>query len=367
MRASFSKAPTLKTLVSEWSRLYALSDARFFLSPAWIETWLANLPAGVEVGCVRVFDDLRGAYGLALVGTAPRRFFAAPREARLHETGDDAFDAIYVEYNDILLAKDAPDGAREAAIEAIIDALPKIDEFVFRNARPRLAQAVGEVARRRKFVARTLLSQPTFEIDIQAGGRGSVFNGFSPSLRAKVRRSIRRYEERGEVKLTRAESEAERGVAWTALMRRHAETWSRRGEPGVFSEKSFLQFHQSLIERCPSSIDLARLTAGEHTIGVLYNFIAGDRVCNYQSGFRYEADNQLAPGFVCHALAAERYREDGFRYYDLMGGDAEYKRRLGRKGETLATIVLTRPGLHGAARVVGEAITRLGAEGKRQT
>ncbi|MFZ5618904.1 MAG: GNAT family N-acetyltransferase [Pseudomonadota bacterium] len=362
MRTSFAIVSLSASLIDEWTRVFAMSDARFFLSPAWVETWLAAQQDGVEIGCVRVFDDLRGVYGMGLVGLPKRSSFIALREARLHEAGVETLDRIYLEYNDILLVRDAPAGAREAAIAAIFDALPKVDEFVFRNATAPLADAVEAIASDKKFAIARLNRQPVFELRLKAEGEG-----FSPSLRAKIRRSIRRYEERGEVRLQRAANEAERAVAWTELMRLHAETWSRRGVSGVFSERDFRAFHERLIAHHPSAVDFLRLTAGGETVGVLYNFVLGDRVCNYQSGFRYEADNQLVPGFVAHALAAARYRDEGFAIYDLMGGDADYKRRLGVEGETLEMIVATRPGLRTKARSLARSIRRARDEGMRRT
>ncbi len=367
MRASFTLSPDVATLLEEWTRLYTLSDARFFLSPTWMQTWIGCKPRNVEIGCVRVLDDLRGVYALGLMGVHPRRTLAAPREARLHETGVDAYDRVYVEYNDILTARDAPRGTREAAISTIIESLPDVDDFVFRNAMPDLVLAVDEVAEARKFSVRSLLLQPTFNINLHPPGRHTVMDGFSSSLRAKIRRSIRRYEERGPVMVSRTQTEAERAIAWTELMRLHAETWARRGLNGVFHDTPFSEFHGRMLDHCPDSIDLVRLTVGEETIGVLYNFMAGDRVYNYQSGFRYEADNQLVPGFVCHALAAEKYREDGFLTYDMMGGDAEYKRRLGEEGELLESIVMTRPSVRTRARAFAKVVRKVRAEGMRRT
>ncbi len=368
MRATFTRSPDRKTLIDEWTRLYAQTDARFFQSPAWVETWIDGAPADVVIGSVRVFDDLRGVYALCLVGVPPATSLIAPVEARFQETGVAAYDRVYVEYNDILVARGAPPDAREAAVSALIDALPRVDEFVFRNARPALVLAVDEVAEQRKFAVRSLSLLPTFQIDLRAKGRKSVFGGFSPSLRAKIRRSIRRYEERGPVRLERAGTEADRAISWTELMRLHAQTWSKRGMNGVFAEKSFADFHQRLAERDADAVDLVRLTVGGEAIGALYNFIAGDRVYNYQSGFRYESDNQLAPGFVCHALAADRYREEGFSVYDMMAGEAEYKRRLGVQGEILETIVVTRRGLRAFMHGAAKAVRRLPpVAGKHQT
>jgi CelD/BcsL family acetyltransferase involved in cellulose biosynthesis len=353
MRTSFVFNPERRGLLQEWKRLYALAEPNFFLSPAWVETWLASLPIGVRLAAVRVFDDLRGVYAMALVGAPERKSAIAPRTAHLHESGMAAADAIYIEYNDILVARDAPAGAREAAVAAIIEGFPKVDEFVFRNVRRPLAIAVRSAAHSTKCEARQLRQQPTFQIDLRGG---PLLDRFSASLRSKIRRSMRRYELRGPVLIERTSPGPAREVAWTELMRLHSDTWSRRGLPGAFSERAFSNFHETLIATHPAAVDFVRLEIKGEAIGVLYNFLQGDRVCNYQSGFRYESDNRLAPGFVCHALAAERYREDGFAVYDLMAGEAEYKRRLGVEGESLETVTLMRRGLRALPRTIASGL-----------
>lgn len=354
MRAALDLRFDAADLARAWAALYAQSEENFFLSPAWMTTWLGVAPPDVELHALRVFDDLNGLHALALIGVPPRRSFLHPRQARLHETGEEALDRIYVEYSDLLAPREAPDGVRDSALDCLFAELGSVDEFVFRNVRPALAEAIRRIAAARRLTVRTLLTQPTFAMHLAAPPDGDVFSSFSASLRAKIRRSIRRYEERGPVELRPARDASERAVAWTELARLHAETWARRGEEGVFKNPELVRFHDRLIERHPTAIDLLRLTVGGETIGVLYNFRTANRAYNYQSGFRYEADNQLTPGLMAHALAAAHYRNEGVSTYDLMAGEADYKRRLGAETETLESLVVERPswriGLRNAAK-----------------
>ena len=52
---------------------------------------------------------------------------------------------------------------------------------------------------------------------------------------------------------------------------------------------------------------MLRITAGGRIIGYLYNFVHAGHVYNYQSGFAYEDDPVVKPGFVSHYLAIEHY------------------------------------------------------------
>ena len=350
MRSDFSIVRDGDSVLDDWRRLYGLSDARFFLSPAWVETAVGSAPANRAFAVVRVHDDLRGLYAMAFASAPSRRSLAFWRSARLQETGVEEIDRVYIEYNDILVARTAPDGARDAAVGALLDGLASADQVIFKNATPTLLASVERAAGARNFTIDIVNRQPTFAIDLTSSGGDGVMAKFSPSLRSKIRRSIKRYEERGAVSVSRLAGQAEKAVAWTELMRLHAQTWSRRGKRGVFNERAFRNFHERLIEKNPDKADFVRLSAGAETIGMLYNFIERDHVYNYQSGFRYETDNQLTPGFVCHALAADEYRAAGFSLYDMMGGEADYKRRLGKEGETLATIAVTRRNLRARVR-----------------
>ncbi len=317
LQAAFDRAAAL----AAWSRLY--DGGNFFQSPPFIAAWLAAAGDSVRL--------LRTDAAMAFVGVNGRT-------AWFGETGRAAFDRLYVEYQDFLLAPGAGEAAREAALDALIDAAPAVSEFVFRIARPALADACRRASVRRGLDLRILRTQPTFQVDLKAD------DSVSASLRAKIRRSLRRYEERGPVAIASAGSPEDRASAFRDLIALHEPYWRARGRPGAFADAGLRAFHDRLIAHAPEATDLLRVTAGAETIGVLYNFIADGRAYNYQSGFQPESDNQFAPGFTAHQLAIDHYRGRGLSVYDLMAGEADYKRRLGREGETLTSLVIERRG-----------------------
>lgn len=330
-------------VLGRWWRHAATRAPSFFQSPPFIDAWLSA--AGDNV---RLLDTGEAMAFVGVKGAA----------AWFGETARAGFDRLYVEYQDFMLAEGAGEDARDRALDALIASAPEISEFVFRNARPALAEACARAAARNNLDVRILLTQPTFAIDLTRE------IDMSASLRAKIRRSIRRYEERGAIGLTPALSPEERAAAFADMRALHEPYWRARGEPGAFADAALLAFHERFIIEKPEAADLLRLTAGKETIGVLYNFIAGGRAFNYQSGFRPEADNQFAPGFTAHFLAAEHYRLHGFSAYDLMAGEADYKRRLGREGETLTSLVMER---RSAMQRVKSLVRRFRRQGTRRT
>jgi CelD/BcsL family acetyltransferase involved in cellulose biosynthesis len=110
----------------------------------------------------------------------------------------------------------------------------------------------------------------------------------------------------------------------------HQRSWQQRGQPGAFADPWFDRFHRRLIaERFKhGELQLLRLRTKEMTLGCLYNFVAAKRVLFYQSGLGTPADRHVRPGYLCHTQAIEYCAKAGLDVYDLLGGDARYKKSL---------------------------------------
>ncbi len=364
MRAEFLKSFDTPSLMAEWAQLYEGAEPNFFLSPPFLSAWLEAAQAGSRVVAVRVTGDDGAIRALGLAGTPAKASFLHPSEVRFLETGRARFDRLYVEYADFLMANEDDGAARDAALDALLAGTTASADLVFRNARPALAAACERAAARHKLDLIVLRQQPTFQIDLGNGVAGDVTSGFSASIRAKIRRSLRGYAPRGPVRFEAMGSASARTAAFEEMMALHTAYWNARGEPGAFADADLNAFHRGFIARAPEAADLLRLTAGGDTIAILYNLAAAGRAYNYQSGIRFDAENQVSPGFLAHAFAADHYRKAGFRIYDLMAGEAEYKRRLGSERETLTSIVLER---RGARQTVRSLVRRFRNARTRQT
>jgi CelD/BcsL family acetyltransferase involved in cellulose biosynthesis len=342
---SISPLTDRDAFLERWAGLYERAgDRSFFLSPPWMAAWLGGAPDGsdlriVEAGGAR--DLLLGLF--CLRRRAPPLF--GLREARLHEFGEDARDAVYVEHNGFLVAKDAPADLRRKAVDAALTCFACADAAVFRNIAQSLADDVKAAAAQRGLSARILREQPVYVVDLAQlrAGRGDFIASFSASLRGKIRRAIRLYEERGPVRCQIASSSEEIDEAWREMAALHQQSWRARGRPGAFANPQFNAFHERLKAAAPGAFQLMKFCAGKETLGVLYNFLWDKRVSAYQSGFSYEKDNRLAPGYVCHALAAQRYLDEGYDVYDFLAGDDDYKRRMGGLETRLCSLAIDNP------------------------
>lgn len=333
MRAIVAPIDDARAFLEEWRALRPYPT--LFLSDAWIGALLDIWPRESQRYAVRV-DGAEGAPRLlGLIGRGQRRHPLALRAPRLNEADHEAVDRVYIEFNDFL-CREGDDAARGAALSAIADAFSNDDELIFRNATPSLAAAIARRFEAPEFSVATLREAPTFEVDLKAAP------AFSKSLSRKISIAEKSYAERGPLTIARIAPGAEFDAAFARMAQLHGDAWRRRGEAGVFVNPRLIAFHEALRRRAPEMAELFEVRAGDCVIAALYNLVFDGFAANYQSGFQFESDNRLAPGFLAHAFAIDHYRSRGFASYSFLAGDAEYKRRLGVEGPMLKTMVVAR-------------------------
>jgi CelD/BcsL family acetyltransferase involved in cellulose biosynthesis len=160
-----------------------------------------------------------------------------------------------------------------------------------------------------------------------------------------LRRALRLAKQRGPLVLQPAASLAE-ALGFLDSMKK-LDRWAAAGGGGAFASGAREAFHRHLIRRgwAQGAVEMLRACAGENVLGYLYQFRHRGRVMAYQAAYPPAADNRHRPGLVMHYLAIERARAAGFQVYDLLAGDARYKRSLGQQENMLVWRRLQKPGL----------------------
>jgi CelD/BcsL family acetyltransferase involved in cellulose biosynthesis len=260
------------------------------------------------------------------------------RQGRLGErlwlgaSGDAALDAVYVEHNGPLLARDAAD-LLAPSLAVLLGApvaprgrrpwwgrrvhLAGVDAAILDAAR-----AAGAVWLRRSDLA------PSLDLARLAPGPEGFLAALSANTRAQLRRSDRAFAAAGPIRARRAETLAEAEAFLAELAALHQARWLARGKPGAFANAAFARFHRALIARAlpRGEAVLLRISAGATLIGLLYNFRLGGREFAYQSGFAYAtAPAHGKPGLTCHHAAIARARAEGLAEYDFLAGADRYK------------------------------------------
>jgi CelD/BcsL family acetyltransferase involved in cellulose biosynthesis len=266
---------------------------------------------------------------------------------QLNMTGDPQQDIITTEYNGFMV-----DLAWVGRIEAeaiafllsgVVVAGQRRDELHLKNIAADFQQTVGASG----FAFREVQRKPSWRVDLDAirtAGK-QYLDCLSANTRQQIRRSMRRYEKRGELTAVRASSVSEALTFFEEFKELHQRYWNGRGEPGGFSFPFFEAFQRRLIRTCMSrgTIELVKVSAGAFVVGYVYNLVYRGHVSAYQTGFQYEADSRLKPGLVSHTLCINRHLADGNMVYDFLAGEHRYKANLGEPGPDMIYLLAERP------------------------
>jgi CelD/BcsL family acetyltransferase involved in cellulose biosynthesis len=317
----------IEALSKTWRSLEARADASFFLSWTWIGSLLAVSNADYFVVSAR--DGNRTlALGLFTPRRIKRHLIVRTRQLCLNESGDPALDRIMIEYNGLLVDRDAPSKLIQDVFQKM-HALPspRWQELVLSG----VPSSYLDAAKRAGLIVEIDQSRPGFRLDLramrQAGTR--YLDSVSSNTRAQIRRAQRLAEQSGPLQLDLANSPAEAAAYFEDMRACHEARWEGHG---AFSSPQTIAFHKALmtIGFPRDEIELLRASAGNEPFGYLYNFRYRGAVLNYQSGFRRFENGRHKPGLLTHHLCIERALAMGCEVYDLLAGDARYKRSLAK-------------------------------------
>lgn len=331
-----------------WSDLEARATPTVFLSWDWIGGWIetADITPAILIGR----HDGRTVL-LATLMPGARRSVSGLTVYTLHlnATGVQAQDIITIEYNGFLVESGFEGRFDAAAIRFLTSGITiaghRRDELHIKTAPAPIDTAIVES----NVAFSEVQCKPSYRIDLNAvRASGKVYlDTLSANTRQQIRRSMRLYEKRGALLATRATS-VEQAFGWLdKLGELHQVYWIARGQAGGFANPFFVKFQRHMLQRCLATgvVELFRVSAGEHAIGYVYNFVYRGHAYAYLTGTLYEDDAKLKPGLVNHTLCIEAHLAEGAAFYDFMAGDNRYKSNLGKPGPDMFYFVAQRPTL----------------------
>jgi CelD/BcsL family acetyltransferase involved in cellulose biosynthesis len=162
-----------------------------------------------------------------------------------------------------------------------------------------------------------------------------------------VRRTLRDFERwaEGTMELQCASSPTDLARGFAVLKRLHDERWQAVGGCGAFASPLFSAFHERVLRLMMSAgtAELLWLEAHGRPVAALYQILWGDRALIYQAGRAVEMPKGVRPGIVLHLKAIEKAIQRGQREYDLLCGEARYKRQLAASERPLVVLDVWRP------------------------
>lgn len=329
-----------------------------FLSPAWTRTWVECFGHAFDGEWVRWEEGGRVVAGGLLIGRRMAVKRIPMRTLFLNATGSAPVPTPFPEYNDLM--------CRPGHETPVLDDLAawlcgrrwnrlmwcghEADSLAQRLLQRLPASGAERECKPSRYVNLTELGERLFETTV-AGKAGT-----------HVRRNLREYRERlgDDLQVTVSQSLPETLEAFEAMRRLHLDRWKDRDEATTLADKRVVAFHRGLIERLwpQRQVEVLRVGTAGAEVGYLYNFVVDGKVFVFQTGFAYEASSKWSPGLLTHTLAIEHYRRRGLREYDLLSGDALYKRTLSNGARDLYWSVLYRDKLWLRALLAARALRK---------
>jgi hypothetical protein len=338
----------IECLGRQWRILEARTAVTYFSSWGWVGNWLKLLPKEIAP-YVLVAETAGHVVGLALFveKSVTRHYGLFTSDVLfLQETGIPECDQLTLEYSNFLL-----DPAREQEIAAcciryLATNLPEWDEIVMdwieRQSPPLNQNVLHEL----NLHLRINAALPSWYVDLQEIRRnnGEYLASISSNTRYQIRRSIRACEQYGQLTFQPAKSVTQALEFYEGLKFWHQKLWESRGLPGSFSSKFFDRFHQMLIQERfeHNEVQIVRVSAGQSVIGFIYNLLFNNRIYFYQSGFNYQLNSKIKPGYLCHSLAIDHNLKNGVDSYDFLASECRYKQSLSTKKNELIRVTIQR-------------------------
>ena len=317
-----------------WLDLLGDREHSYFFSWPWLELWLSSLPLDVDLDLVRIeWGDAKAACFLGHNQQTRHRVIKS-NAYFLHYTGDETYDNLTLEYNQIPALNPEPD-----LLRALLNNLPhNWDEFYLPALDCRLfpADCMERLAGDYDCLKQKEVTAYYVDLADMNQDPESFIVRLSAKTRRNIRRDMRKFSQEGTLELQVADDRKTAFEIFNHLVELHQAYWRKRGFPGAFGDEWFRSFHEELIERRLQSgeIQLVRIWCGNQTVGCIYNFVHRGIVYHYQNGFNYERFNR-SPGIISLAMCIPYNAAQGHRIFDFMAGESEYKKNLSTNSKAM--------------------------------
>lgn len=334
----------IEYLSQQWKALEKEANASFFLTWHWIYAWVNLSTPETHILRLSAYDDGQ-LIALALFNKKNiiRRGILHSRVLELNDYGLPGLNMV-IEHNGILAARGYEESAPSEMLKYLSQQYDVWDEL-----------NINGINEGDKFIDRKLIKILNLEFVISSTSESryvdldrlrneniEYLSTLSRNTRYQIRRAIKKYNNSGKLVIDVAKDVSEALEYFEGLKTYHQAHWNLKGHSGCFSNPNWIKFHTDIIVGAVENgeIQLMRVLAGEKIVGYLYNFIRDKRVYMIQSGFNYENDTSLHPGYVTHYMAIEYNLNAGNSIYDFLAGDARYKRSMSSNSTRLLWVTL---------------------------
>lgn len=331
----------LDAIASNWQNIELESVPSYFQSWGWLKCWLEMVGNELDIYLIQFLDNKK-IVGMGILSSEfiKRRVVFTSQTLVLNSTKLSRYNMIS-EHNQFLVIS----GYEQlvwSAFSKWFSSQNDYEEFFvqFGDLDLQVKSIWQDALLRHELIEET----PSYFVDLQKlrQNNETYLSSISSNTRSKIRSSIKKYQQFGEIELQIASNVEEALETFYGLKDLHQQYWISRGKSGSFANRAWENFHCSLIkDRFEfGEIQLAKVTVLENVIGYVYSLVKDGNVYMIQSGFNYELDTKAKPGYVCHNMVIDWNLENGNLKYDFLVGDSQYKRSLSSDSETQYTYVI---------------------------
>lgn len=267
------------------------------------------------------------------------------QQSFVNQTGLRCYDQLWVEYNGWLGSPASDDSIAETVLKYAFDkgdVRLSVSMTTDADLWTRAAKTLGASISTSQTIGYTksLEGLETFENTIAT---------LSQNTRAKIRKSIRLLGSvQEDVSLSVASSSEQILEYFNGLKRNHIEKWQNTVEGSGFQNSFFDSNLLRLLTHYPNFMKILKVQCGENTLGYAMYMLKNESAYFYCSGINASlSEGKVKPGYILHCKAMAYFAEKGFKLYDFMGGDAQYKRSLSDNSVIFHTIEVISPNLKG--------------------
>lgn len=321
-----------KQLQKDWQGLFVSEcSSNSFLAWSWIGNWLAqqSLPVYQLRACKK--DEI---YGLALFTL--NETTTGTIQLRLHKSGIEELDQVWIEYNDFLLRKENAESIRQDMLTHLVHQQEVPWDELYIDMTHQENQFTHS-----ELLKRTTLISIGFQTDFRRLQGKALIESFSKNTQKQLLRSQKLLSKQGNINLIVESNEQQKLTCLQAIAHLHQIQWQHSQWGSGFNNDKFVEFHQKLITE-PNSV-VVKLMLDEQPLAYGYYLCCNDKVDFYLSAMKKSKDNRIKVGLVLHWLAMEHFFEQGARVYDFLAGDARYKRSLSNIEYEMHSICLYKP------------------------
>lgn len=213
---------------------------------------------------------------------------------------------------------------------------------------------------RRSCTAELSVCDETFYVALPARWEAYV-ETLSRKSRYLVRRTLRDFERWAESSLCveMASSPADLQHGLQILIELHEQRWHAAGKSGAFASSLFRRFHEQALAQMmrKGAAQLRWLSAHGRPVAALYELIWDNRI--YQAGRAVGMPRHIRPGMTLLLYSIQDAIAHQRREYDLLCGEARYKRQLANNRRPLMRLSARRPTLAARACTAVDTATRV--------